>query len=74
MEWSKECSRASQIALGLENTRLQCERARVVRCDVENLIKFSQCFGEATLKHVEEGVLGEHRSVTRVTTRSASSK
>ena len=48
MEWSKECRRTRQVALGLKGSGLVRECIRVVRCDIENLIKLSQCFWETT--------------------------
>ena len=48
MEWSEQRSSTRQIALGLCDSRLCSECIDVVRCDIENLIKLSQRFGETT--------------------------
>ena len=48
MERSEQRRRPRQIALGLCDSRLVHEGIDVVRCDIENLIKLSQRFGETT--------------------------
>ncbi len=40
--------------------------SNVVWCDIKNLIKLPQRFGEATKPHIGKGVLGEEVSVARV--------
>ena len=45
---------------------LKHERVHVVRCDIENLIKFSQGFGKAPKGEIGLGVLGEHVGVARI--------
>src|SRR5437899_3031827 len=47
------------IAFGLEGSCLIDERVDVVRCDIENLIKLSQRFGETTQALVGKRVLDE---------------
>ena len=47
-ERSEERRSTRQIALGLCDSRLYREGIHVVRCDIENLIKLSQRFGETT--------------------------
>ena len=59
MERSEECRSPRQIALGLCNSRLVDEGIDVVRCDIENLIKLSQRFGETTKDDIGKRVLGE---------------
>src|SRR5215472_9143835 len=66
MQWREERSGARQIALGLCNTRLFREGIHVVRCDIENLIEFSQGFGETTKTDIGIRVLGEQVNVARV--------
>ena len=48
MQGSEESRSTWQIAFGLESSSLEDERVDVVRCDIENLIKLSQRFGETT--------------------------
>ena len=48
MERSEERRSPRKIALGLCNSRLCREGIHVVRCNIENLIKLSQRFGETT--------------------------
>ena len=42
------------------------ECVHVVRCDIENLIKLSQCFGETTKVDIGKRVLAEQVNVARV--------
>ena len=46
MQRSEERRSPRQVALGLCNSRLYAQRIEVVRCNIENLIKLSQRFGE----------------------------
>ena len=46
--------------------RLKHERVHVVRCDIENLIKFSQGFGKTTKSDIGKRVLAEQVDVARV--------
>jgi len=48
MQGSEESRSTWQIAFSLESSCLEDERVDVVRCDIENLIKLSQRFGETT--------------------------
>ena len=66
MERSEECSGPRQVAFGLCDNSLKHERVHVVRCDIENLIKFSQCFGKAPKSDIGLGVLAEQVGVARV--------
>ena len=66
MEGSEQCSRTRQIALGLCDTRLKRESIHVVRCNIENLIKLSQRFGETTKVDIGKRVLGEQVNIARV--------
>ena len=60
MERSEECSGPRQIALGLCRYPPLCASVSdVVRCDIENLIKLSQRFGETTKHDIGKRVLGE---------------
>src|SRR5437762_5627750 len=59
MQGSEESRGTWQIAFGLEGSCLIDERVDVVRCDIENLIKFSQRFGETTQGLVGKRVLDE---------------
>src|SRR5215510_7909162 len=66
MQRSEERCCSWQIALGLCDTRLECNGTNVVRCDIKNLIKLPQCFREATKSHIRNGVLGEEVRIARV--------
>src|SRR5258707_6246083 len=66
MERSEERRRPRQIALGLCNSRLYREGIYVIRRNIENLIKLSQCFGETTKDVIGNRVLGEQVNVARV--------
>src|SRR5438094_6630512 len=66
MHRSKESRSTWQIALGLESSCLEDERVDVVRCDIENLIKLSQRFGETTQGLVGKRVLNEQEDVAWV--------
>jgi hypothetical protein len=59
MERSEQRRGARQVALGLCNTRLVYEGIGVIRCDIENLVKLSQRFGETTKVDIGERVLDE---------------
>ena len=58
MQGSEQRRRTRQVALGLCDSCLRHEGVDVVRCDIENLIKLSQCFGETTKVNVGKRVLG----------------
>src|SRR5438045_9135039 len=66
VERSQERGGTRQVAFGLCNIRLEVESIRVVRCDIENLIKLSQRFGETATVDIEKRVLGEQLDVARV--------
>src|SRR5213080_2914176 len=66
MQGSEESRSTWQIAFGLEDSCLVGERVDVVRCDIENLIKLSQRFGETTKLHIGKRVLGKHCNVAGV--------
>src|SRR6266481_5320665 len=66
VERSEERRGPPQVALSLRNTRLDREGIDVVRCDIENLIKLSQRFGETTKADIGKRVLGEQGNVARV--------
>ena len=66
MQRSKERRRTRQVALGLCYTRLEREGIHVVRCNIENLIKLSQRFGETTKIDIGKRVLGEQPNVAWV--------
>src|SRR4030095_5553187 len=55
-----------QITLGLRDTRLLRKGIEVVRCNIEDLMKFSQCLGETTKVDVGKGVLGKYVNIARV--------
>src|SRR4029450_1610327 len=61
----KRCS-PGQIALGLRDTGLDHRGVNVVRCKVENLIKFSQRFREATDNDQGKRVLSKQVNVAWV--------
>ena len=44
----------------------ELKRRNVVRCDIENLIKFSQGFGKAPKNEIGLGVLAEQVNVARI--------
>jgi hypothetical protein len=64
--WSEECSGTREIALGLYDSRLIRERIRVVRRDVEDLIKLSQRFWETTKDGIRKRVVSKQPNVARV--------
>src|SRR5437870_9521714 len=66
MQRSEERRGPRQIAFGLCNSRLLHEGIHVVRCDIENLIKLSQCFGETTKDDIGKRMLGEYGNVAWV--------
>src|SRR5438132_13853229 len=66
MERSEDRRCSWQIALGLCDNRLSRERVHVIRCDIENLIKFSQGFGKTTQHHIKKPLLAEKVGVARV--------
>jgi hypothetical protein len=52
MQRSEKCRSTRKVALGLYNSRFRYERIQVVRCDIENLIKLSQRFGETAKRGI----------------------
>src|SRR5207247_3210081 len=66
MQGSEESRSPWQIAFSLESSCLEDERVDVVRCDIENLIKLSQRFGETTQGLVGKRVLDEEEGVAWV--------
>src|SRR5438128_10041379 len=66
MQWSENRRGTQQVSFGLRNIRLYREGIHVVRCDVENLIKLSQRFGETTKCVIGKGMLAEQGNVARV--------
>ena len=66
MQRSKERRRTRQIAFSLCDIRLEREGIHVVRCNIENLVKLSQRFGETTKVDIGKRVLGEQANVARV--------
>src|SRR5882724_3119129 len=66
VERSEERRGPPQVALSLRNTRLDREGIDVVRCDIENLIKLPQRFGETTKEDIGSRVLVEQGNVARV--------
>jgi len=52
--------------LGLRDSRLSRDGIHIVRRNIENLIKFSQCFWEMTKVAIGKSVLGEQVNVARV--------
>src|SRR5215470_15831613 len=63
---SEEYGGPRQIALSLCDTRLSCEGGHVTRHDIENLVEFSQCFGETTKLNIQLCMLCEQGNVARV--------
>src|SRR5262249_21906234 len=55
-----------EVAFALCDTRLCLKCVHVVRCNIENLVKFSRRFGETTKEPIGIRVLGEHLHVARV--------
>src|SRR5258706_9501721 len=66
MQRSEERRGTRQVALGLCDSRLFHEGIQVVRRNIENLIKLSQCFGETTETEIGNRVLTEKVNVARV--------
>ena len=66
VERSEKRGSPRQVALGLCDSRLQRKGIHVVRHNIENLIKLSQCFGETTKPDIGKRVLGEQVNVARV--------
>src|SRR5260370_15726968 len=66
MHRSQKRSSPGQIALGLRDTGLDHRGVNVVRCKIENLIKFAQRFGEATYNDQGKGVLSKQVNVAWV--------
>src|SRR5207247_8995005 len=65
-ERSEKRRSTRQVALGLCDSRPGRECIRVIRYDIENLIKLSQRPGETTKHCVGKRVLAEERNVARV--------
>src|SRR5256886_5726643 len=66
MQRSEERRGAREVALGLCDSRLFHEGIHVVRRNIENLIKFSQGFGETTETEIGNRVLTEQVYVARI--------
>src|SRR5213592_1262278 len=66
MQRSEERRGTRQIALGLCDSGLGREGIEVIRRNIENLIKLSQCFGKAPECIIGNGVLSEWGNVARV--------
>src|SRR4030095_7111885 len=66
MQRSQKRSSSGQIALGLRDTGLDHRGVNVVRCKIENLIKFSQRFGETTYNDQGKGVLSKQVNIAWV--------
>ena len=57
MERSEKRRSPRQVALSLCDSRLYREGIDVVRCDIEDLIKLPQSFGETTKVDIGKGML-----------------
>ena len=66
MQRSQKRSSSGQIALGLRDTGLDHRGVNVVRCKIENLIKFSQRFGEPTYNDQGKSVLSKQVNIAWV--------
>src|SRR2546428_3995200 len=66
MQRSEERSGARKVTLGLCNRCLWREGIRVVRRNIQSLIKLSQRFGETAKEFVRFRVRGEQADVARV--------
>src|ERR1700757_4611242 len=55
-----------QVALSLSDPGLKCESILIVRCNIENLVKLSQRFGETAKLHIGDSVLGKQGNVAGV--------
>src|SRR5439155_20636661 len=66
MQRSEKRRGSRKIALSLCYSGLFRQGIHVVRCNIENLIKFSQRFGETTQRAIVNRVLGEQDDVARV--------
>src|SRR6266446_10105617 len=67
--WSKRSEQrrgTRQVALGLCDTGLCHNGIHVIRCDIQNLLKLSQCFGETTKHDIGSCVRGEQVNVARI--------
>ena len=59
MQRIEQRSSTWQIAFRLCDGRLHCKGIHIVRCDIENLIKLSQCLGETAKMEIGKGMLVE---------------
>src|SRR6266478_8451400 len=66
MKRSEKRGGSWQITLGLHDSRLLRKGIDVVRCNIEDLIKLSQCLGKTTKVDIGKGVLGKYADVARV--------
>src|SRR5580704_4058531 len=66
MRRRKERGSSWQIALRLRDSRLYRENTNIIWCNIQNLIKLSQCFGETTKTDIRSRVLSEHATVARI--------
>src|SRR5207247_9040026 len=66
MERSEERSSPRKIAIPLCNGRLLRKGIQIVGCDIKNLIKLSQCFGETTKVDIGSRMVGEYVNIARV--------
>src|SRR5438093_8687007 len=66
VKWSEKRGSPRQITLDLCDRCLERNRIDVVRCNIENLIKLSQRFGETTKGGIGNRVLGQQANVARV--------
>src|SRR6266496_3702672 len=66
MKRSENRRRSRQVALGLQDRRLERQGMDVIRGNIENLIKFSQRFGKTTKAAIGTSVVIEQADVARV--------
>jgi hypothetical protein len=66
VERSEKRGRTRQISFGLRDSCLEHEGIYVVRYNIKNLIKLSQCFRKAPKVDVGKRALGEQVNVARV--------
>ena len=66
MQWSEERRGTLQVALRLCDSRLLHQDILVAWCNVENLIKLSQRFGETTKTDIGSRALREEINIARV--------
>src|ERR1700745_2520518 len=66
MQRRKKRGSSRQIALRLCDSRLYGENTSIVWCNIQNLIKLSQRFGETTKTDIRSRVLGEQVNIARI--------